>query len=115
MFSQFTQTSQKCRQELANEITSLGGSPTEETKNTGKLFRAWMDVKAAITGNDREAILKSCEFGEENAQETYENVLEDDSEHLGPNQISMVNHQLSNLRGDHNKVKTMRNALEKHS
>jgi len=115
MFSQFAQTSHDCRKELANEITNLGGSPTEETKNTGKLFRAWMDVKAALTGKDRKAILNSCEFGEDNAIDTYENVLQDDTEYLNPQHVSMINTQLSNLRGDRNKVKTMLDALQVHS
>jgi uncharacterized protein (TIGR02284 family) len=115
LFGRFVQTSHKCRQELATEITSLGGTPTDGTKNTGKLFRAWMDVKAALTGKDREAILNSCEFGEDNALETYENVLEDDTEHLRPGHISMINTQLSLLKGDHDKVKAMRDALKVHS
>lgn len=115
LFGRFAQASHKCRQELANEITSLGGTPTDGTKNTGKLFRAWMDVKAAITGKDRKAILNSCEFGEDNALETYENVMKDDREHLSANHISMINTQMSLLRGDHDKVKAMRDALKEHA
>lgn len=115
MFRQFTQTSQKFRQELANEIRSLGGTPTEGTKNTGKIFRAWMDVKAALTGNDRKAILDSCEYGEDQALETYEDVLENDTEHLESSHISMIRTQMSALKKDHDKVKTMRDALKQHS
>lgn len=115
MFGRFAQDSQKCRQELATEISSLGGTPADGTKNTGKLFRAWMDVKAAVTSNDRKAILNSCEYGEDNALETYENVLKNDAEHLNPKHISMINTQMSLLRGDHNKVKAMRDALKEHS
>ncbi len=115
MFRQFTQTSQKFRQELANEIRSLGGTPTEGTKNTGKIFRAWMDVKAAITGNDRKAILDSCEYGEDQALETYKDVLENDTEHLESSHISMIRTQMSALKKDHDKVKTMRDALKQHS
>jgi uncharacterized protein (TIGR02284 family) len=115
LFGQFAQDSHDCRQELANEITSLAGTPTDGTKNTGKLFRAWMDVKAALTGKDREAILNSCEYGEDNALETYENVLKNDREHLTPNHISMINTQMSILREDHDQVKAMRDSLKVHS
>lgn len=108
LFGRFAQDSSKCRQELANEITKLGGTPVEGTKTTGKLFRAWMDVKAAITGKDRQAILKSCEFGENNALETYESVLKNDTEHLSPGHVSMIQTQMSLLKGDHSKVKSMR-------
>jgi uncharacterized protein (TIGR02284 family) len=112
LFAQFAITSHNCRQELAREITSLGGSPTDGTKNTGKLFRAWMDVKAALTGKDRKQILSSCEFGEDHALKTYESTLKDDREHLNINHISMINAQMSQLRGDHDRVKAMRDALK---
>lgn len=115
MFGKFAQDSQKCRQELSSEITNLGGTPTDETRNSGKLFRAWMDVKAAVTGNDRKAILDSCEYGEDHAIETYEDVLENEREHLSPGHVSMINSHLSTIRADHNKVKSMRDAHKNRS
>ena len=65
LFSQLMQTSESCKKELVNEVLELGGTPVEGTKTTGKFFRAWMDVKAALTNKDREAILNSCEHGED--------------------------------------------------
>ncbi|HEY3386889.1 MAG TPA: PA2169 family four-helix-bundle protein [Saprospiraceae bacterium] len=112
LFARFAQNSHKCREELSVEIISLDGTPTDGTKNTGKLFRAWMDVKAALTGEDRHAILSSCEFGEDHALQTYRNVLKDDSEHLSSSQISMINTQMVLLKGDHDKVKAMRDAAK---
>jgi uncharacterized protein (TIGR02284 family) len=112
LFARFAQNSHKCREELSVEIISLDGTPTDGTKNTGKLFRAWMDVKAALTGEDRHAILSSCEFGEDHALQTYRNVLKDDSEHLSSSQISMINTQMALLKGDHDKVKAMRDAAK---
>lgn len=111
MFAQFTKTSEKNNQELSTEITKLGGTPTDGTKNTGKFFRVWMDVKAALTGKDRKAILNSCEFGEDEALETYEDVQENDAEHLSAEQKSMVSSQYDLLKADHDTVKTMRDAL----
>ena len=35
-FSQFMLTSQKCKQELVDEVTRLGGEPTESTRVSGK-------------------------------------------------------------------------------
>lgn len=111
LFGRFAQGSQTCRTELAKEITSLAGTPTEGTKNSGKLFRAWMDVKAALTSNDRKGIFNSCEFGEANALVTYENVLTRDREHLSSSHISMINKQMSMLKGDHGMVRSIRNEL----
>src|SRR3989344_995229 len=63
LFSEMMQTSQECRRELVQEVTKLGGTPIEGTTVSGKIYRAWMDVKAALTSKDRKAILNSCEFG----------------------------------------------------
>lgn len=111
MFEKFTRTSEKNNQELSTEVTKLGGTPTDDTKNTGKFFRVWMDVKAALTGKDRKAILNSCEFGEDEALETYEDVQENDAERLSAEQKSMISSQYDLLKADHDTVKTMRDAL----
>jgi uncharacterized protein (TIGR02284 family) len=112
VFSHLAQTSHNCNQELTSEIHLLGGTPTEGTRTSGKFFRVWMDVKAALAGNDRKAILSSCEYGEDHAIETYENVLEDDLEHLSFEQQAIVRSQYLLIKADHNKVKSMRDVLE---
>ncbi len=111
LFSQFMLTSQKCKQELVEEVSRLGGTPTESTKLTGKFFRVWMDVKAAITGKDRQAILSSCEFGEDIAIETYQNVLNDDMQDIRFDQQTMINSQLTLIKADHDVIKSMHDEL----
>ena len=111
LFARFIATSQKCKRELVVDVNALGGEAAEGTKNSGKFFRMWMDVKAALRGNDREAILNSCEFGEDEAQDTYEDVLENDIEHLSAEQLTMINAQRLLLKADHDHVKAMRDAL----
>ena len=113
MFAKFISTSQKCKEELSREVNTLGGEVAEGTKVSGKFFRAWMDVKAALTGKDRKAILNSCEYGEDEAKDTYEKALENDSEHLNPKQISMIDAQKMSLKGDHDHIKALRDALIK--
>jgi uncharacterized protein (TIGR02284 family) len=112
LFSQFMLTSQKCKQELVEEVTRLGGTPTESTRLMGKFFRLWMDVKAAISGKDRKAILSSCEFGENVAQETYQNVLNDSMPDIRFEQQTMINGQQALLKTDHDIVKSMHDELE---
>lgn len=108
MFNQFLATSRKCKQELVSEVSRLGGEVEEGTKTSGKFFRAWMDVKAALTARDRKAILGSCEFGEDNAIGTYQSVLKDDMEHLNTQQQTMVKNQYNIIKADHDKVRSMR-------
>lgn len=116
LFTQFIQTSQKCKQELVTEVSKSGGTPAEGTKNSGKFFRMWMDVKAALTGKDRKAILSSCEYGEDTALDTYDNALKDNLSDLTPDQQKMINSQYALIKADHDKVKSMRdNLLEQKS
>ncbi|WP_296622171.1 PA2169 family four-helix-bundle protein [Marivirga sp.] len=111
MFTQFISTSEKCKQELIREVNTMGGEKAEGTKASGKFFRTWMDVKAALTGKDRKAVLNSCENGEDKAQDAYQDVLENEMEHLTTDQKNMVVAQKSLLKADHDHVKALRDAL----
>ena len=111
LFTKLAETSQDCRIELEREVEMLGGTPAKGTKVSGKFFRAWMDVKAAITGKDRKAILESCEFGEDHAVKTYEDVLEDDSEHLTSEHIALIEEQYDLIKADHDAVRALRDSL----
>lgn len=110
-FNELKQTSLYCNKGLTSEVTKLGGNPAEGTKTIGKFFRVWMDVKAALTGKDRKAILNSCEYGEDVAKGTYEKALRNDLENLSTEQQTMIKAQHTLLVADHNKVKAMRDAL----
>ena len=95
---------------LATEVQVLGDEIEEGTTNSGKIYRAWMDVKAAFTGNDRHTILDSCEFGEDKALETYASVLENATSDLTAEQTQLVSQQQTALRADHDRVKALRDA-----
>ncbi len=111
LFSHMIETSTTCRQELTEEVERLGGTPIEGTKITGKFFRAWMDVKAALTGKDYKAILNSCEYGEDVAVDTYDTALKNDEEHLGLEQRTMIVEQRERIKADHDAIKELRDQL----
>lgn len=111
LFAELANTSKKCNKELVSEVTKLGGKPAEGTMVSGKFFRVWMDVKAALTGKDRKAILNSCEYGEDVAKSTYEKALEHHSENLNAEQKTMIKAQHTMLLADHDRVKSLRDAL----
>jgi len=111
LFAQFAKTSKKCKVELVNEVHKLGGIPAEGTRTTGKLYRAWMDIKATLTGKNRKAILSSCEFGEDVAANIYKKVLKDNDADLSAEQNSLIGTQHSAIKADHNKVKGLRDMV----
>jgi uncharacterized protein (TIGR02284 family) len=108
LFAELSKTSQKSKAELLSELSKLGGNPIEGTKTTGKLYRAWMDIKSALTGKDRKAILNSCEFGEDVAVDTYRKALQDNMQDLSSEQNTMINAQYAAIKADHNKVRNLR-------
>ncbi|HEY1038449.1 MAG TPA: PA2169 family four-helix-bundle protein [Bacteroidia bacterium] len=108
LFTNMAAHSKSNKSDLSREISSLGGEPTEGTKNSGKLFRAWMDIKAALTGKNRKEILASCEFGEDAALETYETVLTDEDNVLPDAIRKMVQKQKQEIQQDHNRIKILR-------
>jgi len=110
LFNKMAQKSHMLKSQLGSEVVKRSGKPTETTTTSGKAFRVWMDFKAALTGKDRKAILSSCEFGEDAAQDAYETVLKS-SDKLSPDLVSLVNEQKSKLKEDHDYVKMLRDSV----
>src|SRR3954463_3496999 len=76
LFTRFADSSRSYRNELVSLVRNNGGEPTEGTTGSGKLYRVWMDIKAALAGKDRKALLSNCEYGEDVALESYRSVTE---------------------------------------
>jgi uncharacterized protein (TIGR02284 family) len=111
LFQELAGHSREHRSALGNEVTKLGGTPTESTRNSGKIFRAWMDVKAALTGKDRKAIISACEFGEDAALESYDAVLKS-YDVLPENIREMIIKQKQELTQDHDRIKALRDSVK---
>ena len=112
LFNQFIENSMTYKSAFVDEVESLGGKPDEEgTRADGKIYRAWMDFKAMVTGKDRKAILSSCEYGEDVAMNAYERALKDKDLH--DTQISLITSQYNKLKADHDKVRNLRDATVK--
>jgi uncharacterized protein (TIGR02284 family) len=98
--------------ELLTELRSLvrieGETPDKGTTLSGKIYRAWMDVKAKFTGDSRKSVLASCEFGEDAAQRAYETGLKSDD--LSMEVRTILTNQKASLRRSHDKIKSMRDA-----
>src|SRR5688572_14790537 len=105
LFNKFWEQSRKYKTELAEIVTRLGGKPTEKTSTSGKVYRAWMDIKAALTRKDRKAIVSSCEFGEDVALSGYKEALEDDDVTLSADIKMIIQRQKAEIKMAHDEVK----------
>jgi uncharacterized protein (TIGR02284 family) len=107
LFQGYINESRKNALELTPEVTRLGGDPAEGTTNSGKIYRVWMDLKATVTGKDRETVLANCEFGEDAAQKAYDTALNSDIE-FEPSVRDLIVRQKATLKSGHDEVKRLR-------
>jgi uncharacterized protein (TIGR02284 family) len=110
LFNEMIVQSQNFRSQLANHIVRIDGSAVSDATTTdlsSKIHRAWIDIKAAVTGNDRDAVLSSVTFGESAAIEAYEDAIEDDDL---PAYIKeeLTNH-LTQLKAARDKMEALKN------
>ncbi|MEO7265869.1 MAG: PA2169 family four-helix-bundle protein [Ferruginibacter sp.] len=108
IFYKMADESRKYKSELTLEVNRLGGDPvTDETTNSGKIYRVWMDVKATFSGHDRQSVLESCEFGEDAAQKAYHAALASDAE-MDADTRQLITSQQSSLKTSHDLIKKYR-------
>jgi uncharacterized protein (TIGR02284 family) len=107
IFNSMASDSRKYAAELSNEVARLGGESATGTTVKGKVYRVWMDVKKAFTTNDRQAILESCEFGEDAAQQAYSEALSSDAI-MSSDVRNLITEQQTSLRTAHNLIKKYR-------
>lgn len=107
MFDRFSNQSKQFNTELRRFISGED-SPGDETLTSGKIYRAWMDVRAAVSTNDRKAVLSSCEFGEDVALGEYKSALKE--EEISEEIRITIRKQKDALQEAHNTVKSMRDS-----
>ena len=106
LFEGYIDQSRNIRNELGTEVQTLKVEMDDGTTASGKIYRAWMDVKAAFTGHDRHTVLENCEFGEDAAQKAYKTALE--TEGLPAYIFTLVTNQKAELKRSHDMVKALR-------
>ena len=106
LFVEMIRQSHRHKAALVQELQVMGVEPDTGTTTSGKIYRAWMDIKAVFTGHDRETVLKNCEFGEDAAQKAYKTALE--SEGLSANIRSLISDQKMELKASHDEIKSLR-------
>jgi uncharacterized protein (TIGR02284 family) len=106
LFESMANESKTYAAELKDLVRDTGEAAADGTTARGKIYRVWMDVKAAVTGHNRKAILASCEFGEDAAQRAYSSALQEEG--LDAEVLALITEQKAKLRKSHDKIKMMR-------
>jgi uncharacterized protein (TIGR02284 family) len=111
IFERMADESRQNAIELTAEVGRLGGEPATGTTTSGKIYRAWMNVKDMFTGKDRHALLASCEYGEDAAQRAYEDALATDAP-LSTEIRQLITSQKASLKNAHDMIKKYRDLHE---
>jgi uncharacterized protein (TIGR02284 family) len=109
VFDKFASDSRQNVQELSAAVGQAGGEL--ETGNTalGTIHRAWLDVKATFSGQDRKSILEECERGEDAIKKAYRDALAPDSG-LSAQFSQVVAQQQQAINEGHDSIKALRDA-----
>ncbi len=106
LFAGMIDESREAKLALAEEVQVMGADIDEGTTASGKIYRAWMDVKAVFTGESRKSVLENCHPGEHAALKAYTTALED--EHLPAYLREMIEKQKDIFEASHDEVKSLR-------
>ncbi len=109
LFGNMISESTSYKKDLEDLVLEYGGSPADGTTTSGKLYRAWMDVKAVFTGGDRETVLNNCEAGEDAAQKAYQMALDDEA--VMPRTKELIRQQKLALKASHDQIRSLRDAV----
>ena len=109
VFQEKINESQTFHSELSAEVALLGEKIATGTMALGKIYRAWMDVGAFLTGGERKVVLNNCERGEDAAIVAYNSALESDE--LSSTQREILLSQLQIIKLSHNEIKALRDVL----
>jgi len=95
--------------ELQYEVRQLQTTPENTGSIAGALHRGWLNLKAALTAQDEDAIIAECERGEDVAKAAYEKAL---SDYLPPALTGVVQRQYQKVRAAHDRFSALQKAAK---
>ena len=95
---------------LTERVRQLGGDAESGSTTKGKIYHAWMNIKATFTGKDRKSMLAACEYGEDQAQKAYESALASDAD-IDTETRQLITSQKETLKKSHDKIKMLRDGV----
>ncbi|MBO9618445.1 MAG: PA2169 family four-helix-bundle protein [Niabella sp.] len=108
LFQHYIDNSNLFIKELTDELKALEQPVATGTTGSGKIYKAWMEIKAFFTGNDRQTILNSCEAIEDAVKKAYESALNQPG--LLPGTFLLIERQNIYLLKAHDQIKKLRDA-----
>jgi uncharacterized protein (TIGR02284 family) len=110
MFRERASERQRVVEDLRSEVRRLGGNPEDNGSFMGKTHQRFLDLKAAITGRDEQAIINEVERGEDYLKEKFETAL--NSGELSGESRAIVERCYQSVRSGHDQVSQLKHGME---
>jgi uncharacterized protein (TIGR02284 family) len=110
IFRERAQERQQCVQDLRAEVQRLGGNPEDDGSFMGKTHQRFLDLKAAITGRDEQAIINEVERGEDYLKEKFETALKSDE--LSGETRAAVERVFQSVREGHDQMSQLKHGMD---
>ena len=95
---------------LRAAVTRLGGNPEDDGSFLGKTHQRFLDLKAAVTGRDDQAIINEVERGEDYLKEKFEAAI--GNADLGAESRSAVETAYQSVRQGHDRMRDLKHGME---
>lgn len=95
---------------LQGEVTRLGGNPEDDGTVLASAHRAFLGLKAAVTGQDDKAIVNEVERGEDHIKAKFEDALKDDE--LSGTTRAAIETAYGSVRAGHDEMRDLKHTLE---
>ena len=107
LFNQYSEQSVAMVSELSASIERAGGTVPDSSTFLGQIHKAWMELKSALSSNDRYSVLNSVEQGEDAIVDAYKEAVKDDSVVFMSVRTTLIKQQ-DELMQAHNHIKALR-------
>ena len=97
-------------EQLRAEVRKLGGNPEDDGTVLAAGHRAFVNLKAAVTGRDDKAIVNEVERGEDHIKAKYEEALKDDD--LSPQCRALVETAYGSVKSGHDQMRDLKHNLD---
>ena len=110
LFREYASERQQVVEQLRGEVRRLGGDPSDGASFMGQTHQRFLDLKAAVTGRDDQAIINEVERGEDYLKEKFETAL--NSEDLTGDSRAAVERAYQSVREGHDRMSQLKHGME---
>ena len=96
-------------EQLRAEVTRLGGNPEDDGTILAAGHRAFVNLKAAVTKRDDDAVIAEVERGEDQIKAKYEDALKDSD--LAPATRTLVEGAYGSVKSGHDQMRDLKHHM----